>query len=78
MNSTADQVVSLADRRQRRHRWRTGAAAASVVARVEMSEQVFRWMMNEDAMATEKTAEGIRKFGEDILKLEKLVQAAIV
>jgi transaldolase len=33
--------------------------------------------MNEDPMANEKTAEGIRKFGEDIVKLEKLVQAAI-
>jgi transaldolase len=34
-------------------------------------------MMNEDPMATEKTAEGIRKFGEDIVKLEKLVAAAV-
>ena len=32
---------------------------------------------NEDPMATEKTAEGIRKFGEDIVKLENLVAAAI-
>jgi hypothetical protein len=35
----------------------------------------FRFAQNEDAMATEKTAEGIRKFGEDIVKLEKLVQS---
>jgi transaldolase len=34
-------------------------------------------MLNDDAMATEKTAEGIRKFGEDIVKLEKLVAAAL-
>ena len=49
------------------------AAAASVGARVEMSEQVFRWMMNEDAMATEKLAEGIRNFAIDTVKLEKLI-----
>lgn len=32
---------------------------------VEMNECSFRWMMNEDAMATEKLAEGIRKFNSD-------------
>lgn len=31
---------------------------------------MFRWMMNEDAMATEKLAEGIRKFAADIVRLE--------
>jgi len=38
---------------------------------VKMDEKIFRWMMNEDAMATEKLAEGIRKFTEDLIKLEK-------
>ena len=38
---------------------------------VKMEEKIFRWMMNEDAMATEKLAEGIRKFTEDLIKLEK-------
>jgi transaldolase len=38
---------------------------------VMMDEKIFRWMMNEDAMATEKLAEGIRKFTEDLIKLEK-------
>ena len=33
----------------------------------------FRFMMNEDAMATEKTAEGIRNFSADIRKMEKLI-----
>ena len=33
--------------------------------------------MNEDAMATEKTAEGIRKFSIDIVKLEDLITAAL-
>jgi len=40
---------------------------------VPMDEKTFRWMLNEDAMATEKLAEGIRKFTEDLVKLEKLV-----
>ncbi|MBT8072970.1 MAG: transaldolase, partial [Xanthomonadales bacterium] len=33
-------------------------------------ESAFRWMMNEDPMATEKLAEGIRNFASDALKLE--------
>lgn len=52
-------------------------AKAAKIDRIDVSEKSFRWLMNEDPMATEKTAEGIRKFGEDIVKLEKLVQAAI-
>lgn len=41
------------------------------IKRIDMDEKTFRWMMNEDAMATEKLAEGIRKFTEDLVKLEK-------
>jgi len=41
------------------------------IKQIKMDEKSFRWMMNEDAMATEKLAEGIRKFTEDIIKLEK-------
>lgn len=40
--------------------------------KVESNENKFRWEMNEDAMATEKLAEGIRKFGEDAVKLENI------
>jgi transaldolase len=47
------------------------------IERINLDEKNFRWLFNEDAMATEKTAEGIRKFAEDIVKLEKLVQAAL-
>jgi len=36
-----------------------------------MSESQFRWLMNEDAMATEKLAEGIRNFAIDQVKLAK-------
>lgn len=35
------------------------------------NEKKFRWEMNEDAMATEKLSEGIRKFAADAVKLEK-------
>lgn len=38
---------------------------------VSMNEKNFRWLMNEDAMATEKLAEGIRNFTKDLIKLEK-------
>ena len=48
-------------------------AKASGVQKVPMDEKTFRWMLNEDAMGTEKLAEGIRKFTEDIIKLEGLI-----
>ncbi|MDH4548592.1 transaldolase [Pseudomonas sp. BN607] len=38
-----------------------------------LSESQFRWAMNEDAMGTEKLAEGIRQFARDQEKLEKLM-----
>ena len=44
---------------------------------IAMDEKTFRWMMNEDAMATEKLAEGIRKFTEDLLKLEKNIASLL-
>lgn len=50
-------------------------AAASSVERISLDEKAFRFAQNEDAMATEKTAEGIRLFSADIVKLEKLIAA---
>jgi len=41
--------------------------------RLKLDEKSFRWMHNEDAMATEKLAEGIRRFDADARKLEKLI-----
>ncbi len=41
--------------------------------KINLNEKQFRWMMNEDAMATEKLAEGIRNFTKDLLKLEKQI-----
>lgn len=52
-------------------------AKALQMDRIKCDEKSFRWMLNQDAMATEKTAEGIRNFGIDIVKLEKLVRAAL-
>ncbi len=46
---------------------------ATGMARIPMDEQAFRWAMNEDAMATEKLAEGIRNFHADTLKLYRLI-----
>ena len=42
-----------------------------------LSEQAFRWALNEDAMATEKLAEGIRKFAIDQRKLEDVIKAQL-
>lgn len=44
--------------------------------RVEIDENGFRWGLNEDAMATEKLAEGIRQFARDQEKLETLLAAS--
>ena len=41
--------------------------------KLSLDEKTFRWMLNEDAMATEKLAEGIRKFSADLVKLEGLL-----
>ena len=54
-----------------------GEAKASDVEKISMDEKSFRWMLNEDAMGTEKLAEGIRKFTEDIIKLEGLIAAKL-
>jgi transaldolase len=48
-------------------------AAASDLRKVSFDEKSFRFALNEDAMATEKTAEGIRLFSVDIVKLEQLI-----
>jgi len=41
--------------------------------RLPVDERAFRWQLNEEAMATEKTAEGIRKFAADTRQLEALI-----
>lgn len=49
------------------------AAKKMDIEKINMDEKTFRWMMNEDAMATEKLAEGIRNFTKDLVKLEKQI-----
>jgi len=51
------------------------AARASSIERMQLDEPSFRWQHNEDAMATEKLAEGIRAFDADARKLAALVAA---
>jgi transaldolase len=53
------------------------AAKASDTKKIHLDEKTFRWMHNEDAMATEKLAEGIRKFYADARKLEQYAQARV-
>ena len=48
-------------------------AKQSTLPKLDIDEKKFRWMLNEDAMATEKTAEGIRLFAADAIKLEKYI-----
>jgi transaldolase len=48
-------------------------AKNSNIARLELNEQKFRFVFNDDAMATEKTAEGIRTFAADTVKLQKYI-----
>ena len=50
---------------------------ATGVAPMAMDEGTFRWAMNEDPMATEKLAEGIRNFNADTLKLYALIEKAL-
>lgn len=51
------------------------AASAMEIEKIELDEKSFRWQMNEDPMATEKLAEGIRNFAADIVKLENIVKS---
>lgn len=45
------------------------------IEKIATDEASFRWQMNEDAMATEKLSEGIRKFSADLVKLEAFIAA---
>ena len=47
------------------------------ISKLPLDEKGFRFLLNEDAMATEKLAEGIRLFSADIVKLEKKILAKI-
>ena len=52
------------------------AAAAADIHAVIFNESTFRFALNEDAMATDKLAEGIRTFAADAGKLDKMIEAS--
>jgi transaldolase len=63
---------------------KTGTLAPALVAGGEralpparLDEAAFRWQHNEDAMATDKLADGIRRFAQDQVKLETLLAAKL-
>jgi transaldolase len=53
------------------------AAKASKDEKIHLDEKTFRWMHNEDAMGTDKLAEGIRKFNADARKLEQYARSQV-
>ena len=53
------------------------AARASALEKITLDEKSFRWLHNEDQMATEKLSDGIRVFAADTLKLEQWVQGKL-
>lgn len=68
LSSADDEVVKKLD---------AEASKGLDIEKIEMSEKNFRWIMNENAMATEKLAEGIRNFAADIVKLEDIIKSKI-
>ena len=52
-------------------------AATGKLEKVSLDEKALRWRMNEDAMATEKLAEGIRLFNADALKLKEYMASLL-
>jgi len=59
------------------HKLNQDKARKSGLEKILIDEKQFRWMLNEDAMATEKLAEGIRNFTKDTLKLEEFIKQSI-
>jgi transaldolase len=51
------------------------ASKGAEIARVPVDEASFRFLVNDEAMATEKLSEGIRTFAADAVKLEKLIES---
>lgn len=66
LKTSSDPVTKKLDRE---------TAMKSSIEKITLDEKAFRYMLNDDAMATEKLAEGIRNFAKDIVKLEKLLES---
>ena len=52
-------------------------AASSKVEKLELTEPKFRFLVNEDKMATDKLSDGIRTFAADAVKLETLLKSKL-
>ena len=52
-------------------------AKGQKLEKIHLDEKAFRWMLNEDPMATEKLSEGIRKFAADLNKLKEFVAKSL-
>ena len=53
------------------------AARTTALERITLDESKFRWLHNEDQMATEKLSDGIRLFAADSGKLEKFLETRL-
>jgi transaldolase len=51
----------------------SATAREQQLEKLHLDEKKFRWLLNENAMATEKTSEGIRLFNADALRLEQFI-----
>ena len=54
------------------------AAASKPLQRLELDEKTFRWHLNEDPMATDKLADGIRRFAADTEALADIIEREII
>ena len=54
-----------------------GSVGSENMEKLHLNEELFRWMHNEDAMATELLADGIRRFNADAVKLKEFVRKAM-
>ena len=71
-----DLLKQLADSNEKVERKLSPEAVANdQVSKIAIDESSFRFLVNDDPMATEKLAEGIRAFAADAVKLEKLIEA---
>ncbi len=52
-------------------------AKQSKIEKLVINEKSFRWLVNENQMATEKTAEGVRQFNADAMKLDQFIAAKL-
>ena len=52
-------------------------AMQSKIEKLAINEKSFRWLLNENQMATEKTAEGVRQFNADAMKLDQFIAAKL-